>query len=163
MKKHLLIALVFVLAIGLSGCKIFGKKPEAPPKEVLPKIETVKDASTYENKRVMVEGIYTQVDIRMKKENPPVQYTGQVALKLKDNSLVFIYPPTSPEAKRAKKEIKDMQGQEVRVVGMIYKSMPTSDVIKSRLPAAIIGSPYLTYIEKMELVNPLPPKKKGRK
>jgi len=163
MKTIQLRILALALIISFSSCGIFSKKPEEQKKETLPKIESIKDATDYNNKRVIIEGIYTQVDIRIKKENPPVQYTGQVALKLKENTLVFIYPPTSPEAKRPKKEIKEMQGQEVRIVGMIFKNMPTSDLIKAKLPPAIVASPYVTYIEKIELINPPPPKNSRRK
>lgn len=162
MKRNILIiATVLMVILSFTSCKLFQKEQEKP-KETLPKVASIKDATDYHNKRVIVEGIYTQVDIRLKKDNNPV-YSGQVALKLEENTLVFLYPPTSPEAKRQKKEIKEMQGQQVRVVGMIFKNMPTSDVIKAKLSPAIIASPYLTYIEKIELVNPLPPKNSRKK
>jgi len=41
--------------------------------------------------------------------------------------------------------------------------MPQSDLMKAKLPPTIISSPFITYIEKIELVNPLPPKKGRRK
>lgn len=160
-KKTCAFSIAFLILFGFSSCGLFKSKEQEKPKEVLPKVESIKDATDLNNKRVVVEGIYTQVDIRLKKPNPPV-YTGQIALKLQENTLVFLYPPTSPEAKRPKAEIKEMKDQQVRIVGMIFKNMPTSDAIKAKLPPAIIASPYLTYIEKIELVNPLPPKK-GRK
>jgi len=162
MKKNFnALSIVLFILLGLGSCGLFKSKEQEKPKEVLPKVESIKDATDLNNKRVVVEGVYTPVDIRLKKTSSPV-YTGQIALKLPENTLVFLYPPTSPEAKRPKAEIKEMNGQQVRIVGMIFKNMPTSDAIKAKLPPAIIASPYLTYIEKIELVNPLPPKK-GRK
>jgi len=163
MIKKLVYTTLGIIILSLLSCSLFRKKEQEKPKETLPKIESIKDVSDYHNKRIVVEGIYTQVDIRIKKENPAVKYSGQVALKLQDNTHIFIYPPTSPEAIRPKKEIKEMQGQLVRAVGMIFKNMPQSDVIKSKLPPAIIGSPYITYVEKIELVNPPPPKTGRRK
>lgn len=159
MKNKINIILFFLMAAGFTSCGLFGGKEPEKPKEVLPKIESIKDVSTNNNKRVMIEGVYTQVDIRIKKENPAVKFTGQIAIKLPDNTNVYIYPPTSPEATRPKKEIKEMKDQQVRIVGMIFTHMPQSDVIKAKLPPAIISSPYITYVEKLELVNPIPPKK----
>ncbi len=155
--------IISALMLNISSCGLFRKKEQEKPKEVLPKIETLKDVSDNDNKRVVIEGVYTQIDIRLKRENPAVKYTGQVAIKLQDNTNIFIYPPTGPEAIRPKKEIKEMQGQQVRIVGMVFKNMPQSDLVKSKLPPAIQSSPYITYVEKLELVNPLPPKKSRRK
>ncbi|OQA00822.1 MAG: hypothetical protein BWY70_00587 [Bacteroidetes bacterium ADurb.Bin408] len=160
--KHFAGIIIMALTFTSLSCGISRKKEQEKPKEVLPKIETLKDVADNDNKRVMIEGIYTQIDIRLKKENPAVKYTGQVAIKLQDNTNVFIYPPTSPESIRPKKEIKEMQDQQVRIVGMIFKNMPQSDLVKSKLPPAIQSSPYITYVEKIELVNPLPPKKSKR-
>jgi len=162
--KIKIITFLFLFSIfNLTSCGLFRHKEEEKPKETLPKMESIKDVSDYNNKRVIIEGVYTQVDIRIKRENPAVKLTGQVAIKLPDNTNVYIYPPTSPEAVRPKKEIREMKDQQVRVVGMIFTHMPQSDLMKAKLPPTIISSPFITYIEKIELVNPLPPKKGRRK
>jgi len=162
MKNNINIIFLSLVIFSLASCGLFHSKEVEKPKETLPKIESIKDVSDYNNKKVMIEGVYTQVDIRLKKDNS-VKYTGQVAIKLPDNTDVFIYPPTSPEANRPKKEIREMKDQQVRVVGMIFTHMPQSDVIKAKLPPSIISSPYITYVEKLELVNPLPPKNVRKK
>ena len=163
MKNKINIIFFFLVVFSLVSCGLFHSKEVEKPKETLPKMESIKDVTDYNNKRVIIEGVYTQVDIRIKRENPAVKFAGQIAIKLPDNTNVFIYPPTSPEAIRPKKEIREMKDQQVRVVGMIFTHMPQSDVIKAKLTPAIISSPFITYVEKIELVNPLPPKRSRKK
>jgi len=151
MKK--LIGFVFVLAL-FSSCAIFKSKDAESKKVEIPKIENMKDVVDNHMKRVMVEGIYTQVDVRAKREDNKARFAGHVCLKLEDNTQIFIYVPTSPEAVRARKEIREMENQLVRAVGIIYKHMPKSDVVQQQLSPQIISSPYLSFIETFELVNP---------
>ncbi|MDD3876050.1 MAG: hypothetical protein PHT69_05480 [Bacteroidales bacterium] len=153
--------LLFSLLFFIS-CSIFKPKKEEEQRAELPKIETMRDVVENHMKKVTVVGVYTQVDIRLRRENPPVKYSGQVCLTLEDNTQIFIYPPTSQEAIRARKEIRTMEHQQVKAVGIIYKHMPQSDAVQNRLPANIISSPYMSYIETFELLNPPPPRRRGR-
>jgi len=152
--KNYILLLLMVMSLSVAAQKKGKDKAAENKKETTPKVENMKDIIDNHQKRVIIEGVYTQVDIRKSKDNPPVQFKGHVCIRLKDNTQVFVYPPTSPEAIRHKREIKEMNGHEVRIVGMIYKHMPQSDAVNKNLPQQIISSPYITYIEKIELVNP---------
>jgi len=161
MKKTSLFYFIFLALITLSlSCNIFKSKRDEAKATEIPHAQNIKDVVENHMKKVMIIGTYTQVDIRMRREDPPVKYTGQVCLVLEDNTPVFIYPPTSQEAVRARKEIREMEGQLVKAVGIIYKHMPQSDAMQNRLPQQIISSPYMSYIETFELVNPPPDRRR---
>lgn len=142
-----------ISVLSLNACAIF-KSAEAEAEVELPKIETMRDVIDNHMRRVVVEGVYTQVDVRLRRQDPDVRYAGHVSIKLEDKTQVFIFPPTSQEALRPRSEIRDMNGQQVRAIGVIYKHMPQSDAMKNNFPQHIVASPYLTFIETLELVNP---------
>ncbi len=147
------LSFVIICLLWISGCAIF-KASDEKEKIEFPKIENMRDVIDNHMKKVIVEGIYTQVDVRLRRQDPDVRYTGHVSLKLEDKTQVFIFPPTSQEAIRPRREIRDMEGQEVRAIGVIYKHMPQSDAIQNKFPQHVVASPYLTFIESVELVNP---------
>lgn len=76
----------------------------------------------------VVEGVYEQQDLRMMPVGPP-QHLGHVALVLEDGSLVFLYPPETPEARRRDEEIQRFEHKRVRASGFLHPSVPQEGAV----------------------------------
>ncbi len=105
--------------------RVFRRKKEISlnPSE-LPIVTSYRNIEQYDKEVIKVIGIYQQVDLRMKQENPVVLHKGHVAILLEDNYWAFLLPPEKKEAIRTKEEIEYYEGKIVEVVGRCQSNIP---------------------------------------
>ena len=96
----------------------------------MPVVHREGDAATYAGQTVYVEGVYEQEDVRMMQVNPPTLLLGHVAVVLDDGCRVFLYPPAQQEARRSKQEIRRFEHKRVRVLGVIYPTIPQEGAVQ---------------------------------
>lgn len=90
----------------------------------LPAVASAADVGANDGAQVRLVGTYTELDARMKQEPPPV-YAGHVAIVLGDGSQVTLLPVWHKDALRPEDEIARLRGQQVEVVGTVFKRAPT--------------------------------------
>jgi len=109
----------------------------------IPVVKTEIDVATYAGKTVYVEGIYQQEDVRMMQVNPKTLLLGHVVVVLDDSCKVFLYPPMQKEARRSKQEIRRFEHKKVKVLGVIYPTIPQE--------GAVQNAPCLVDIQSVKL------------
>lgn len=96
----------------------------------VPVIKTEADIEENAGKTVYIEGIYQQEDVRMMQVNPETLFLGHVVVVLDDGCPVFLYPPATEEARRSQEEIQQFENKKVRVLGLLYPSIPQEGAIQ---------------------------------
>jgi len=89
----------------------------------LPAVASAADVGANDGAQVRLVGTYTELDARMKQAPPPV-YAGHVAIVLGDGSQVTLLPVWHKDALRPEDEIAQLRGQQVEVVGTVFKRAP---------------------------------------
>ena len=102
-----------------------------------------------EGKKVRVIGRYAQVDVRKRKDPPPL-YQGHALVYLEDRAAIFLYPGWHPNAIRQPEEIARYENQRVVVVGTVVPKMPKNPSYP--YAAALIG-PCLISIDSIEMAR----------
>jgi hypothetical protein len=107
--------------------------------------ETLRDVQSRSGQRVLVRGIYQQVDSRMRRKSPPL-YSGRVAIQLEDGTNVLLEPSWSPKGIRNQEERARYDGKHVEAVGVVYAAAP-----KPVKPVAYITGPCLSPVEEVRM------------
>lgn len=102
-----------------------------------------------EGKKVRVIGRYAQVDVRQRKDPPPL-YQGHALVFLEDRAVIFLYPGWHPNAIRPPEEITQYENQRVVVVGTVVPKMPPNPSYPNA--ASLIG-PCLISIDSIEIAR----------
>ncbi|MFY0563509.1 hypothetical protein ACN28E_06655 [Archangium lansingense] len=110
----------------------------------LPRCETLRDIQTLSGRRVLLVGIYQQVDMRMRPKPPPV-YRGHVAVTLIDGTQVLLEPNWSQAAIRSPEERENHEGRRVEVTGIIHEESPAPPEM-----AAYTTGPVLSPVERIQ-------------
>jgi hypothetical protein len=105
----------------------------------LPTILVMADLEANAGEQARVIGYYTQIDVRMRAEPPPV-YNGNVAVVLEDGTKVLLYAIWDVEARRPAAEIAQYENQRVAVEGMVFPQCPDSPdhLANLRLPCLLM-------------------------
>jgi hypothetical protein len=103
--------------------------------------ETMGDIQSQSGRRVILVGIYHEVDLRMR-QKPPPQYAGHAAIKLSDGTDVLLEPGWSAAAIRSPEERARYGGRRVEVTGTIHPQAPPPAE-----PVAYVMGPCLSPVE----------------
>jgi hypothetical protein len=86
-------------------------------------VESAADIAENAGAVVTVIGTYREVDIR-RKQTPPPQFVGHVAIELSDGEQIMLEPSWSPDARRPEDERRRFAGKPVAVVGTLHETPP---------------------------------------
>jgi len=86
-------------------------------------VKSLADITAHQGDIVQVIGLYQEVDVRMKKTDPPV-LAGHVAILLDDKTSVFLAAPWSSAAVRPAEERDELRDQRVVVTGVVAAQAP---------------------------------------
>lgn len=131
----LLISIIIILLLLAITWIIISKQKKIPkptpplPSNIslptdLPIVDNIEKVKNHNNQMVYVKGIYQQIDVRMKQENPTKLYKGHICIQLEDKRSVIIEAPAKPVAIRPKKEINELENQWVLAKGRILPFIP---------------------------------------
>jgi hypothetical protein len=113
----------------------------------LEKCVTLPDIQANVGKRVLVVGIYRQLDIRMRPKGIP-EYVGHAAIQLLDGHDVLLEPSWSPAARRIPSERTRFEGQQVEVIGTLHLKPPEPPE-----PIAYVIAPCISPVEQIFLAG----------
>lgn len=103
--------------------------------------ETLDEIRAHDGQRVILTGIYNQVDLRMRRK-PPAVYAGQVAIRLRDETDVLLESSLSPAVIRSAEERARYDGKRVEVTGVVHSQAP-----EPSQPVAYIMGPCVSPVE----------------
>jgi hypothetical protein len=107
--------------------------------------ETLRDIQAWSGHRVILTGIYHQVDLRMR-QKPRTMYSGYVAIRLGDGTDVNLEPSWSPAAIRTSEELARYDGKAVEVIGVVHDKAP-----EPAEPVAYVTNPCVCPVEVIRL------------
>lgn len=91
--------------------------------EHLNRCESLLDIQTNTGKRVLIVGVYMQIDARMRKKGEPV-YSGNVVVQMRDGTAVMLEMSWSSAAVRGADERLLFNGNQVEVTGIVHLKTP---------------------------------------
>ena len=121
---QLLILLIFM--VGGTYCEQVKFPRSGKIEKSMSKIPTVlvkADIEANVGEQVHLVGYYTQIDVRMHPDPPPV-YKGHIALVLEDDTNVLLHAVWDTEAKRPAEEIAQFENRKVVAEGLIFPTCP---------------------------------------
>lgn len=107
-------------------------------------VASLADIQPNHGAEVTVTGIYRQVDIR-RKQKPPAQYRGHVAIELADGHRIMLEPSWSDAALRPAEERQRFDGKPVVVVGTLHATPPPPPE-----PVAALDMPCLSPVQRVD-------------
>jgi len=110
-------------------------------------IERSADIQGHDGERVVVIGIYGQLDVRMR-QKPPPQYKGHAAITMSDGNLVLLEPIWSDDSIRSEEERAGWDGKKVKVTGTLYVRGPEPPE-----PISTMVMPTLSPVEAVEAAD----------
>jgi len=108
-----------------------------------PVVTNAADVKAHARSEVVVEGVYTQIDVRRMKVDPDELFAGHAGIVLDDGTRVFLEPPHEPQGRRSTEERERFEHERVRAAGTLLSRIPGR--------GAAIRAPCLVDVTSVEL------------